>query len=100
MAYCAYSILSGAFIKYKVPYKQSVITLQTAKAEKRARTEGLTEEEIRKKSSTMLSIHDLYKMKQIEDSKDSITAIIGGKNIVSFVFPGQVRDLHEGTINI
>ena len=39
-------------------------------------------------------------MKKIEDTKDSIKAVIGGLNVASFYFPGQVGDLHKGTANV
>ena len=77
-----------------------VITPQTAKEERRSRGEGLTEEEIKKKNATMLCLYGLHKMKKIEDTKDSIKAVISGLNVASFYFPGQVGDLHKGTANV
>ena len=86
-----------------VPYKHElmhVITPQAAKAERRSRGEGLTEEEIKKKNATMLCLYGLHKMKKIEDTKDSIKAIIGNMNVASFYFPGQVGELHKGTASV
>ncbi len=39
-------------------------------------------------------------MKKIEDTKESIKAILGGLNVASFYFPGQVGELHKGTANV
>ena len=39
-------------------------------------------------------------MKKIEDTKDSIKAVLGGLNVASFYFPGEVRDLHKGMANV
>ena len=39
-------------------------------------------------------------MKKIEDTKESIKAVLGGLNVASFYFPGQVGDLHKGTANV
>ena len=94
---------ANRIIQYLVPYKQElmhVITPQAAKAERRSRGEGLTEEEIKKKNATMLCLYGLHKMKKIEDTKDSIKAVLGGLNIASFYFPGQIGDLHKGTANV
>ena len=94
---------ANRIIQYLVPYKQElihVITPQTTKEERRSRGEGLTEEEIKKKNATMLCLYGLHKMKKIEDTKDSIKAVIGGLNVASFYFPGQVGDLHKGTANV
>lgn len=77
-----------------------VITPQTTKAEKGARGEGFIDEEIKKKNSTIIYVHGLYKMNQIEDIKDSIRAIIRAKNVVSFFFSSQVGDLDMVTINV
>ena len=94
---------ANRIIQYLVPYKQElmqVITPQAAKAERRSRGEGLTEDEIKKKNATMLCLYGLHKMKKIEDTKDSIKAVLGGLNVASFYFPGQVGDLHKGTANV
>jgi hypothetical protein len=94
---------ANRIIQYLVPYKHElmqVITPQAAKAERRSRGEGLTEEEIKKKNATMLCLYGLHKMKKIEDTKDSIKAVIGNLNVASFYFPGQVGDLHKGTANV
>ena len=94
---------ANRIIQYIVPYKQElmqVITPQAAKAERRSRGEGLAEEELKKKNATMLGLYGLHKMKKIEDTKDSIKAVIGGLNVASFYFPGQVGDLHKGTANV
>ena len=77
-----------------------VITPQAAKVERRSRGEGLTEDEIKRKNATMLCLYGLHKMKKIEDTKDSIKAVLGGLNVVSFYFPGQVGELHKGTANV
>ena len=93
---------ANRIIQYLVPYKHElmkVITPQAAKEERRNRGEGLTEEEIKKKNATMLCLYGLHKMKKIEDTKDSIKSVIGGLNVASFYFPGQVGDLHKGTAN-
>ena len=94
---------ANRIIQYLVPYKQElmhVITPQAAKEERRSRGEGLTEEELKKKNATMLCLYGLHKMKKIEDTKDSIKAVLGGLNVASFYFPGQVGDLHKGTANV
>ena len=39
-------------------------------------------------------------MKKVDDTKESIKAILGGLNVASFYFPGQVGDLHKGTANV
>ena len=94
---------ANRIIQYLVPYKHElmqVITPQAAKEERRSRGEGLTEEEIKRKNATMLCLYGLHKMKKIEDTKDSIKAVIGGLNVASFYFPGQVGDLHKGTANV
>ena len=94
---------ANRIIQYLVPYKQElmhVITPQAAKDERRSRGEGLTEDEIKKKNATMLCLYGLHKMKKVEDTKDSIKAVIGGLNVASFYFPGQVGDLHKGTANV
>ena len=94
---------ANRIIQYLVPYKQElmhVITPQAARAERRSRGEGLTEEEIKKKNATMLCLYGLHKMKKIEDTKESIKAVLGGLNVASFYFPGQVGDLHKGTANV
>ena len=94
---------ANRIIQYLVPYKHElihVITPQAAKAERRSRGEGLTEEEIKKKNATMLCLYGLHKMKKIEDTKESIKAILGALNVASFYFPGQVGDLHKGTANV
>ena len=94
---------ANRIIQYLVPYKHElmqVITPQAAKAERRSRGEGLTEEEIKRKYATMLCLYGLHKIKKIEDTKDSIKAVIGGLNVASFYFPGQVGDLHKGTANV
>ena len=94
---------ANRIIQYLVPYKQElmhVITPQAAKEERRNRGEGLTEEEIKKKNATMLCLYGLHKMKKIEDTKDSIKAVIGELNVASFYFPGQVGELHKGTANV
>ena len=94
---------ANRIIQYLVPYKQElmhVITSQAAKAERRSKGEGFTEEEIKKKNATMLCLYGLHKMKKIEDTKESIKAVIGGLNVASFYFPGQVGDLHKGTANM
>ena len=94
---------ANRIIQYLVPYKHElmhVITPQAAKAERRSRGEGLTEEEIKKKNATMLCLYGLHKMKKIEDTKESIKAILGGLNVASFYFPGQVGELHKGTANV
>ena len=94
---------ANRIIQYLVPYKQElmhVITPQAAKAERRSRGEGLTEDELKKKNATMLCLYGLHKMKKIEDTKDSIKAVIGELNVASFYFPGQVGDLHKGTANV
>ena len=94
---------ANMIIQYLVPYKHElmhVITPQAAKEERRSRGEGLTEDEIKKKNSTMLCLYGLHKMKKVEDTKDSIKAIIGGLNVASFYFPGQVGELHKGTANV
>ena len=39
-------------------------------------------------------------MKKIEDTKDSIKTVLGGLNVAFFYFPGQVGDLHKGTVNV
>ena len=39
-------------------------------------------------------------MKKIEDTKESIKAVLGGSNVASFYFSGQVGDLHKGTANV
>ena len=94
---------ANRIIQYLVPYKQElmhVITPQAAKAERRSRGEGLTEEEIKKKNATMLCLYGLHKMKKVEDTKESIKAVIGNLNVASFYFPGQVGDLHKGAANV
>ena len=94
---------ANRIIQYLVPYKHElmhVITPQAAKAERRSRGEGLTEEEIKKKNATMLCLYGLHKMKKVEDTKESIKAVLGGLNVASFYFPGQVGDLHKGTANV
>ena len=94
---------ANRIIQYLVPYKHElmqVITPQAAQAERRSRGEGLTEEELRKKNATMLCLYGLHKMKRINDTKDSIKAVLGGLNVASFYFPGQVGDLHTGTANV
>ena len=94
---------ANRIIQYLVPFKHElmkVITPQAAKDERRSRGEGLTEEEIKKKNATMLCLYGLHKMKKIEDTKDSIKAVIGELNVASFYFPGQVGDLHKGTANV
>ena len=93
---------ASRIIQYLVPFKQElmhVITPQAAQAEKRSRGEGLTEEVI-KKNATMLCLYGLHKMKKIEDTKDSIKSVIGGLNVASFYFPGQVGNLHKGIANV
>ena len=77
-----------------------VITPQASKVERKSRGEGLTEDEIKKKNATMLCLYGLHKMKKIEDTKDSIKAVVGELNVASFYFPGQVGDLHKGTANV
>ena len=77
-----------------------VITPQAAKEERKNHGEGLTEDEIKKKNATMLCLYGLHKMKKIEDTKDTIKAVLGGLNVASFYFPGQVGDLHKGTANV
>ena len=67
-----------------------VITPQAAKAERRNRKERLTEEKIKKKNVTTLCLYGLHKMKKIEDTKNSIKAVIGGLNVTSFYFLGHV----------
>ena len=94
---------ANRIIQYLVPYKQElmhVITPQAAKAETRSRGEGLTKEEIKKKNATMLCLYGLHKMKKVEDTKESIKAVLGGLNVASFYFPGQVGDLHKGLANV
>lgn len=94
---------ANRIIQYLVPYKHElmqVITPQATQAERRSRGEGLTEEELRKKNATMLCLYGLHKMKRINDTKDSIKAVLGGLNVASFYFPGQVGDLHTGTANV
>ena len=94
---------ANRIIQYLVPYKHElmhVITPQAAKAERRSRGEGLTEEEIKKKNATMLCMYGLHKMKKVDDTQESIKAVIGGLNVASFYFPGQVGDLHKGTANV
>ena len=94
---------ANMIIQYLVPYKHElmhVITPQAAKEERRSTGEGLTEEEIKKKNATMLCLYGLHKMKKVEDTKESIKEIIGGLNVASFYFPGQVGDLHKGTANV
>ena len=94
---------ANRIIQYLVPYKNElmqVITPQAAKAERRSRGEGLTEDEIKKKNATMLCLYGLHKMKKVDDTKESIKAILGGLNVASFYFPGQVGDLHKGTANV
>jgi len=94
---------ANIIIQNLVPYKQElmqVITPQAAQAKRRSRGEGLTEEELKKKNATMLCLYGLHKMKKIEDTKDSIKAVLGGLNVASFYFPGQVGDLHKGTANV
>ena len=69
---------ANRIIQYLVPYKQElmhVITPQAAKAERRSRGEGLTEDELKKKNATMLCLYGLHNMKKIEDTKDSIKAL-------------------------
>jgi hypothetical protein len=48
----------------------------------------------------MLCLYGLHKMKKIEDTKDSIKSVIGGLNVASFYFPGQVGNLHKGIANV
>ena len=94
---------ANRIIQYLVPYKHElmqVITPQAAKADRRSRGEGITDEEIKKKNATMLCLYGLDKMKKIEDTKDSIKSVIGGLNVASFYFPGQVGDLHKGVANV
>ena len=94
---------ANRIIQYLVPYKQElmhVITPQVARADRRSRGEGLTEDELKKKNATILCLYGLHKMKKIEDTKDSIKAVLGGLKIASFYFPGQVGDLHKGTANV
>ena len=83
-------IQTNRIIQYLVPHKHElmqVITPQAAKAERRSRGEGLTEEEIKKKNATILCLYGLHKMKKIKDTKDSIKAVIEGLNVTSFYFP-------------
>ena len=47
----------------------------------------------------MLCLYRLYKMKKIEDKKDSIYAIISENNITSFFFPKQVGGLYKEATN-
>jgi hypothetical protein len=75
-------------------------TSSQIKAERRSRGEGLTKDELKKKNATILCLYGLYKMKKIEDTKDSIKVVLGGLNVASFYFPGQVGDLHKGTANV
>ena len=94
---------ANRIIQYLVPYKHElmhVITPQAAKAERRSCGEGLTEEEIKKKNATMLCLYGLHKMKKVDDTQESIKAVIVGLNVASFYFPGQVGDLHKGTANV
>ena len=94
---------ANRIIQYLVPYKHElmkVITPQAAKDERRSRGEGLTEDEIKKKNATMLCLYGLHKMKKVEDTKESIKAILGELNVASFYFPGQVGDLHKGSANV
>ena len=48
----------------------------------------------------MLCLYGLHKMKKIEDTKDSIKAVLGGLNVVSFYYPCHVGELHKGTANV
>jgi len=57
-----------------------------SQAERRTRSNGLTKKEFKKKNATMLYLYGLHKMKKVEDTKDSIKAIIGDLNVVSFYF--------------
>ena len=94
---------ANRIIQYLVPYKHElmqVITPQAAKAKRRSRGEGLTEEELKKKNATMLCLYGLHKMKKIDDTKDSIKAVLGELNVASFYFPWQVENLHTGTANV
>ncbi len=94
---------ANRIIQYLVPYKHElmkVITPQAAKDERRSRGEGLTEDEIKKKNATMLCLYGLHKMKKVDDTKESIKAILGNLNVASFYFPGQVGELHKGTANV
>ena len=73
------SIQTNRIIQYLVPYKHKVmhvITPQAAKVERRSREERLIEDKIKKKNVTMLCLCDLHKIKKIEDTKDSIKAIL------------------------
>jgi hypothetical protein len=48
----------------------------------------------------MLCLYGFHTIKKIEVTKESIKAMLGGLNITSFYFPGQVGDLHKGTANV
>ena len=93
---------ANKIIQYLILYQQEllhVIIPQTAKAKKRARGEGLTEEELKKKNATMLYLYGLHKMKKIENTKGSINDIMGEKNISSY-FLGHIGNLHKGAANV
>ena len=78
-----------------------VITPLTARAEAReARSLKLTEIELKKKNATMLCVYGLHKMKKIEDTINSINAIVGEKNVISYYFPGRIGELHIGIANL
>jgi hypothetical protein len=77
-----------------------VITPQAAKAERKSRGEGLTEDEIKKNNVNMLCLYGLDKMKKVENTNDSIKAVLGELNVAFFYFLGQVGDLHKSTANV
>jgi len=94
---------ASKIIQHLVPYQQEnlhVITPLDAQAEKRAKGEGLTEEELKKKNSTMLCLYGLHKLKKVEETKKAIKEVFGEKNILGLYFLGQVGDLHKGSVNV
>ena len=57
-------------------------------------------EELKKKNATVLYLYGLQKMKKVEETKLSIEAAMGEKNILMIFFPGQVGNLHKGAANV
>ena len=60
----------------------------------------LRELELKKKNATTLCVYGLHKMKKIEDTINSINAIVKEKNVLSYYFLGSLGELHTGTVNM
>ena len=56
--------------------------------------------EFKKKNATILCVYGLYKMKKVENSINSMNAIIKMKNVLSYYFFGMIGKLNIRSTNV